>query len=120
MYTDDVTVPAERQYLKPLHEKLYPCGPKHHPGHVFYMWVCRVTLGYTFLTVEGDVKAKTKDSHDAGETLWAMGGSNKRELAPMPDSTAPAHALQVLCKAKGGRLRYSEYVVFNATTIYPE
>jgi hypothetical protein len=49
-----------------------------------------------------------------------MGGSNKRELAPMPDSTAPAHALQVLCKAKGGRLRYSEYVVFNATTIYPE
>ena len=44
----------------PLHRQLYG-GPEEHPGDVFYVLVCRVTLGYPALTRESKEVAKTEE-----------------------------------------------------------
>ena len=89
----------DRAQLKDLHKILY--NQDHallkHPGAVFYVIVCRVTLGYTLATEDGQ---KTVGGNPPRE-LFAMGGNNRRELSSMPGVTTPAHALQV----RSGRSR---------------
>jgi hypothetical protein len=53
----------------PLHRQLYS-GPEDHPGSVFYVLVCRVTLGYPALTRESKQVAKTIDQSEDGEKLF--------------------------------------------------
>jgi hypothetical protein len=93
--------------LQELHEAIYQSQnqKKGHKGDVFYVWVCRCLLGYSLKAVDGNA---TVD----GSPLFAMGGTNKRELANIPGSTAPANALQVLSQKDGGTMRYGAWMRF--------
>ena len=54
----------------PLHRQLYS-GHDDHPGFVFYILVCRVTLGYPALTRESKQVATTVEQHfEDGEKLF--------------------------------------------------
>jgi len=81
-----------------------------HPGDVYYIFLARAALGVVAHTRDGETEI------DTGTSLWA--NPDKRELAAIPGSTLPYHALLV---EKGAAVRrYREIVVFHGDRIYPE
>lgn len=119
----------------PLHRQLWT-GPDDHPGHVFYVLVCRVTLGYPALTCESKQVAKTIERGEDGEKLFPeqqyaqlpclksknrkilyQGMSDESDDPPdASDASAPGTPIRYhsLFALKGKALRrYREFVVFH-------
>ena len=116
----------------PLHRQLWT-GPDDHPGHVFYVLACRVTLGYPALTCESKQVAKTIERGDEGEKLFPnqqyaqlpclkskdrkiLYRDTRDESGDPPDASAPGPPIRYhsLFALKGKALRrYREFVVFH-------
>jgi hypothetical protein len=100
-----------------LHKELYPSAAQH-PGKVFYIFLCRVTLGHF---------CRTKDASKNLDTSGSLWASEKRELAPIPGSSPPEpyHGLVaemggILQPGGDGRHSYREFVAYHGDRIYPE
>eukprot|EP00747_Dinoflagellata_sp_TGD_P063512 gnl/TRDRNA2_/TRDRNA2_153486_c2_seq1.p1 gnl/TRDRNA2_/TRDRNA2_153486_c2~~gnl/TRDRNA2_/TRDRNA2_153486_c2_seq1.p1 ORF type:complete len:520 (+),score=57.01 gnl/TRDRNA2_/TRDRNA2_153486_c2_seq1:108-1562(+) len=120
----------ERQQLEIFHQMLYGEQNIRHPGDVFYVLLCRVTLGMCLRTRDG-----TMSEGADRRPLYAEGRNgcvNRRELAQVSgiQPSFPHHALFVesctdypspcthsprCCVA-----RFDEIVLFHADQAYPE
>jgi len=108
----------DRSMLKTLHKELYPRGASDHPKDVFYVLVCRAALGYMLPTADGTT---VMSGTAKGTPVFAMGGKNRRELAPIPESgTEPAHSLKAVCGDGHRVVRFNEYVIMHSNQTYPE
>lgn len=95
-----------------LHQRLYSHGVKHQ-GKVFYLLVCRVSLGHM---------ARTKTPLPRGVCTDVSTGTNlfpvcERELASVPGVSPPVnfHSLLGL-----GYPRFREFIAFHGEYVYPE
>ena len=81
----------------PLHRQLYS-GPDDHPGSVFYVLICRVTLGYPALTRESKQVATTvEERFDDGQswlhlplTEVPQAGQHNRQSSSSSSSSSTA------------------------------
>ena len=116
----------------PLHRQLWT-GPDDHPGHIFCVLACRVTLGYPALTRESKQVAKTIERGEEGEKLFPnqqyaqlpclksktrklLYQSTSDESGDPLDAAAPGTPIRYhsLFALKGKALRrYREFVVFH-------
>merc|ERR1712187_835499 len=108
---NDQYVTADSAYgaHRDLHNELYEHA--RHPGNVFYVFLCRVTLGHF---------CKTKDGAtimDSGENIWS---SAQRELSYIPRVTPPEPFHGLLAEVGGRIQRYREFITFHGDRIYPE
>ena len=95
-----------------LHKLLF--AHVRHPGNIFYVLVCRVSLGHPVRTQDRGQGAKCMDS---GKPVFPI---SFRELATVPNVSPPVHHHSLLVE-RGGRVhRYREFVVFHSEYIYPE
>lgn len=92
-----------------LHKELY--GNVRHPGNVFYIFLCRVTMGHFCSTQDGNTII------GSGANIWS---SAQRELSYIP-GTSPPEPFHGLVAEVGGRIqRYREFITFHGDRIYPE
>jgi len=96
-----------------LHERLY-CA-MHHPGHVFYVLVCRTALGYPVRTKQW--KNQEPVSIDNGEQVFPAG---YRELSPVPGVSPPIFHHSLIVERGPGHTRYREFLTFHSEYVYPE
>ena len=99
--------------LKELHARLF--AKVKHPRKLYYLLVCRVALGHCVKTQDGI------RSIDGKTSIFAA--NDKRELAAVPEASAGAATVRFhSLVAEPGRtiLRFSEFVVFRGSCIYPE
>merc|ERR1712019_271100 len=108
---NDQYVTADSKYgeHRDLHKELY--GDVRHPGNVFYVFLCRVTLGHFCTTKDG---ATVQGS---GANLWS---SAQRELSCIPGTTPPEPFHGLLAEVGGRIQRYREFITFHGDRIYPE
>ena len=98
--------------MKEMHAKMYSKSHSH-PGEVFYIVVCRVTLGYPLSTK--DALTNTQD----GASLWHPKAKvNGSQLNVIPGTDVCAHSLV----AETGQkiLRNREFMIYNKSQVYPE
>jgi len=81
-----------------LHEDLYPIGD--HPGDVYYVLVSRVVLGHSIEATSAGKRNKP---------WFALGGTNTKELANIPNVTPPTPYHSLLGTAFP---RFREFIVF--------
>eukprot|EP00935_MAST-01C_sp_MAST-1C-sp1_P001097 g1097.t1 len=81
-----------------LHEDLYPIGD--HPGDVYYVLVSRVVLGHSIEATSAGKRNKP---------WFALGGTNAKELANIPNVTPPTPYHSLLGTAFP---RFREFIVF--------
>jgi hypothetical protein len=94
-----------------LHEQLYGKSCRHPNQPVFYLLLCRVSLGCFVTTVDG-----LKDS--AGNSVFAS--DQKRELATVPGASPPVHYHSLVAELGGSIQRYREFISFRSEYTYPE
>jgi len=93
-----------------LHNLLYQEHQRHHPGDVYYIFLCRAVLGTIAHTRDGSTEMST------GASLWA--NPERRELAKIPNSQVPYHSL--LVQTGAAVQRYREIVAYHGERIFPE
>ena len=90
-----------------LHQRLYD-HPGDHPGDVFYVLVCRTTLGHCVRTKHSGKHAK---SMDTGQFIFPI---SFRELSCVPGLSGTRKSYHSLIAELGGALeRYREFVIFH-------
>jgi len=112
--TNDPAFGAEPE----LHKRLYPGGAAEHPGKVYYVLVCRTTLGAYLRTRTWVSAAGGCVSLDTGARVFP---ANNRELSLIPGVSPPAHHHGLVVE-KGGPsgIRFREFLVFHGEYAYPE
>jgi hypothetical protein len=95
---------------KELHERLFV--KVRHPGRLHYLLVCRVSLGHSVRTQDGQT------SMDGGGSIFATG--DKRELAVVPRASPPVHFHSLVAEIGPCIARFREFIVFHGSYIYPE
>ena len=93
--------------------------PAGHAGNVYYLLVCRASLGQSVRTSDGSTSI---DAPGTGSRVFA--GGNTRELSSVVSAagpvTPPVHHHSLIAEV-GGRIdRYREFIVFHSEYIYPE
>mmetsp|Transcript_123603 Transcript_123603/g.246025 ORF Transcript_123603/g.246025 Transcript_123603/m.246025 type:complete len:776 (-) Transcript_123603:72-2399(-) len=105
---------GKNKELKTMHARLFT-KTANHPGNMYYIFVCRVVLGYFVRSSTGDADARAMDEDGP---VYAAG--DKRALAHIP-STAPPVPYQSLIVEVGEQLRrYRQFIQFESRRIYPE
>ena len=111
--TVDVTNDQGNEETTQLHRRLY--GPENpHRGNVFYIIVCRVTLGCPVRTQEYGRGAR---SMDTGERIFPI---SFRELATVPGVDPPVHYHSLIAELGGSIARYREFILTHGERIRPE
>ena len=95
---------------KELHTRLF--AKVRHPGKLYYLLVCRVSLGHSVRTQDG------RTSMDGGASVFAA--SDSRELAAVPRASPPVHFHSLVAETGGRIARFREFIVFHGSYIYPE
>merc|ERR1711871_1553262 len=98
--------------MQDMHLKMY--SETHmHPGEVFYIIVCRVTLGYPLFTTEG--RTSTQNGAPLFHPHAKVKGS---QLNVIPGTNVAAHSLV----AETGQIifRNREFMIYNKSQVYPE
>jgi hypothetical protein len=97
---------------KALHERLFV--KVRHPGRLHYLLVCRVSLGHSVRTKDGETSMD-----GGGGSIFAT--VDKRELAAVPRASPPVHFHSLVAETGGPRIaRFREFIVFHGSYIYPE
>jgi hypothetical protein len=113
-----VTSDVKHDAFPDLHNRIY--SPSHcHPNEkIFYILVCRTTMG-SFVRTTATVPFSTS-------TLWSLDNPGEkifpittRELGPIPGTT-PRILYHGLVVEKSENLRYREFVTFHGDYVYPE
>lgn len=105
---------AKNKELKTQHSKLFTKSYQH-PGNVYYVFVCRVVMGYFVRT-----RTAGKDATDIDGEGPVYASGDFRELAGIP-GTQPPSPYQSLVVELGEQLRrYREFVQFDCHLVYPE
>ena len=99
-----------------LHKRLYV--DTSHPGNVFYLLACRVSLGHHVRTQESGERALSMD--DDGYGPRRVFPQSFRELAAVPGVSPNVFHHALLVEKGGAVVRYREFVVFHGNRIYPE
>ena len=107
-----VDVDAAYDSNSELHKRLYGHGVQH-PGKVFYLLVCRVSLGHHVRTSQ---HGRSATSMDGGFPIFPI---SFRELAAVPGVSPPVHFHSLLADVMP-LARYREFIVFHSELIYPE
>ena len=107
-----VNLDARYEANSELHKLLF--SHTRHPGNIFYVLVCRVSLGQSVRTQERGRQAQIMGS---GKPVFPI---SFRELASVPDVSPPVHHHSLLVELGGRVHRYREFVVFHGEYIYPE
>ena len=97
-----------------LHRRLYDAEHYSHEGSVFYVLVCRATLGYPARTQAGGRDAKHMET---GEPIFPIG---KRELAAVPGASPPFPYHSLIAELGKVIVRYREFIFFNGEHVLPE
>merc|ERR1711943_146489 len=97
---------------KQLHECLFREGVKHPEESIYYIFICRVVLGYFVTTKDGEVDVHSRQP--------VFAGAGKRELSTIPDLSPPVHYHALLAETGGMLHRYREFMQYHAARIYPE
>ena len=97
---------------KELHQRLF--AKVRHPGRLHYLLVCRVSLGHSVRTQDGQTSMD-----GGGGSIFATG--DKRELAAVPRASPPVHFHSLVAETGGPHIaRFREFIVFHGSYIYPE
>ena len=107
-----VALDAHHDSSSELHKRLY--AHAHHPGKVFYLLACRVSLGHHVRTQQF---GRAASSMDGGTKIFPV---SFRELAAVPGVSPPVHHHSLLAEMGGAIGRYREFIVFHSEYIYPE
>lgn len=107
-----------KESLEDLQSRLYDGCRLEHPGRVFYTIVCRVILGFTVYTKDGET-----NMYPPNQGVFA--NSDKRELAIIPGSSPPIHYHTMIVECGPAKesfklTRHREIVAFHSERIYPE
>ncbi len=97
-----------------LHKRLYR-NSADHPGRVYYMLVCRTTMGAYLRTVN----FKGSGCVSLDNPPVKVFPVNERELANIRDLTPPAPHHGLVIETSGG-FRFREFIVFHGEYAYPE
>eukprot|EP00658_Telonema_sp_P-2_P017161 TRINITY_DN1663_c0_g5_i1.p1 TRINITY_DN1663_c0_g5~~TRINITY_DN1663_c0_g5_i1.p1 ORF type:complete len:575 (-),score=166.73 TRINITY_DN1663_c0_g5_i1:72-1796(-) len=108
-----VTADAEMDPGSELHALLYP-DPHPHPGSVFYVLVCRVSLGQSVRTLTDGQNCRSMDDDSRVFPV------SYRELASVPGVSPPVHFHSLIAEVGGALARFREFVVFHSEYVYPE
>jgi len=117
---NDQYVTVDEQYVigSELHKRLYAHRSTPHPGKVYYLIVCRVSLGQPVRTRD----STRIDPPSVGRSVFA--GSSQRELATVEGNagpvTPPIHHHSLIAEVGGKIARFREFIVFHSEYIYPE
>lgn len=108
---NDQYVSVDSRFSQPseLHKLLY--SETRHPGDVYYIFLCRVSMGFF---------VRTKDARTSvgdGRSIWS---SSERELAAIPGSNPPEYFHSLLAETGERIARFREIMVFHSDRIYPE
>ena len=100
-----------------LHRHLYSDSQRHPDrnadgifGNVYYVLVCRVTLGAFTVTRDGRTSLE-------GEKLFP---ATDRELLQVKGVSPPVHHHALVAETGDKVDRYREFIVFHGDSIYPE
>lgn len=113
---NDQYVTSDRHYgqEKQLHECLFREGVRHPEEKIYYIFICRVVLGYFASTSDGEHVL----GGSRGERVFA--GSGKRELSTIPGLSPPVHYHALVVETGGKITRYREFIQYHDARIYPE
>ena len=104
--------------LYELHERLY--GKEYrHPGNVFYVLVCRASLGAPIRTRTSTRHAKSIDTHEDVFPTTGGGSKNFRELRQVPGVTPPFNHHSLIAELGESIVRYREFVTFHGEYVLP-
>eukprot|EP00928_Gymnodinium_smaydae_P094618 TRINITY_DN7971_c0_g1_i1.p1 TRINITY_DN7971_c0_g1~~TRINITY_DN7971_c0_g1_i1.p1 ORF type:complete len:382 (+),score=24.73 TRINITY_DN7971_c0_g1_i1:76-1221(+) len=101
--------------LSDLHCRLYRQGVTH-PRNVFYVFICRVIMGYFVRGNTGHPDEISLDDEDVN--IYA--NADRRELSTIPRSVPPTNHHGLLIERGSSISRYREFVQFHDERIYPE
>ena len=108
-----MTVDAAFNAQPELHARLYPTAAGH-PQAVYYVLVCRATLGALVRTA---TPAPGCVGLDTGAPVFPV---NTRELAPIPGLSPPTHHHGLVFDPPRDATRFREFILFHGEYAYPE
>eukprot|EP00928_Gymnodinium_smaydae_P071327 TRINITY_DN5494_c0_g1_i1.p1 TRINITY_DN5494_c0_g1~~TRINITY_DN5494_c0_g1_i1.p1 ORF type:complete len:699 (-),score=67.15 TRINITY_DN5494_c0_g1_i1:383-2479(-) len=95
-----------------LHRELFDKTGMRHEGALYYVFFCRVVMGYYVRTSDG-----SKDMDNTDKSIWSSGN---RELSVIQGSSPPVIHHSLIAETGVRIQRFREFILFHGDRIYPE